>query len=59
MLNAEMGPYRAISLEPLYFIRDFNRWDQKIKFDYMVVDTSQTQDKHPKKKEKRIDETEG
>lgn len=56
MLNAEMGPYRSISLEPLYFIRDFNKWDPTIQFDYLVVDTSQTQDKHPTKKEKQIDQ---
>lgn len=55
-LNADMGASRQISLEPLYFIRDFNRWDPTINFDYVVVDTSQTQDQHPTKKEKRIDQ---
>lgn len=58
MLNAEMGPYRQISLEPLYFIRDFNGWDQNIEFDYVTVDTSQTQSEHPTKTEKRIDTSE-
>jgi len=57
MLNADMGPDRVITLEPLYFIRDFNKWDSEIKFDYITVDTSQTQDKHPSKTEKRIDQT--
>jgi hypothetical protein len=57
MLNAEMGPYRQISLDPLYFVRDFNGWDPTIEFDYVTVDTSQTQDKHPTKTEKRIDNT--
>ncbi len=56
MLNAEMGVYRQISLEPLYFIRDFNKWDPAIRFDYVTVDTSQTQDQHPTKTEKRIDQ---
>jgi len=56
MLNAEMGVYRQISLEPLYFIRDFNGWDPEIQFDYVTVDTSQTQDQHPTKTEKRIDQ---
>jgi len=56
MLNAEMGVYRQISLEPLYFIRDFNKWDPLIKFDYVTVDTSQTQDQHPTKTTKRIDQ---
>jgi hypothetical protein len=56
MLNAEMGPYRSVSLEPLYFLRDFNGWDPSIRFDYTVVDTSQTQDEHPTKTEKRIDQ---
>jgi len=56
MLNAEMGVYRQISLEPLYFIRDFNKWDPMIKFDYVTVDTSQTQDQHPTKTTKRIDQ---
>ena len=56
MLNAEMGAYRQISLEPLYFIRDFNGWDETIQFDYVTVDTSQTQDKHPTKTTKRIDQ---
>lgn len=55
-LNAEMGIYRQISLEPLYFIRDFNRWDPAIQFDYVTVDTAQTQDKNPTKTEKRIDQ---
>ncbi len=54
-LNAECGPYREITLQPLYFIRDFNRWGDDIEFDYLVVDTSQTQDQHPTKTEKRID----
>ena len=58
MLNAEMGAYRQISLEPLYFIRDFNGWDPEIQFDYVTVDTSQTQDKHPTKTTKRIDKNE-
>lgn len=56
MLNAEMGVYRQISLEPLYFIRDFNGWDPTIRFDYVTVDTSQTQDQHPTKTSKRIDQ---
>jgi hypothetical protein len=55
-LNAEMGIYRAVSLEPLYFIRDFNGWDPTIQFDYVTVDTAQTQDKNPTKTEKRIDQ---
>jgi hypothetical protein len=42
MLNAEMGIYRAESLHPLYFIRDFNGWDQQIQFDYVMVDTLQS-----------------
>lgn len=56
MLNADMGPDRQVSLEPLYFIRDFNGWDPAIQFDYVTVDTSQTQDKNPTKTEKRIDQ---
>jgi len=56
MLNAEMGVYRQISLEPLYFIRDFNGWNPEIQFDYVTVDTSQTQDEHPTKTSKRIDQ---
>ena len=44
-LNAECGPYREVTLQPLYFIRDFNRWGDDIEFDYVVVDTSQTQDR--------------
>jgi len=56
MLNAEMGVYRQISLEPLYFIRDFNGWSEDIQFDYVTVDTSQTQDQHPTKTTKRIDQ---
>lgn len=55
MLNANMGVYRTQSLDPLYFIRDFNKWDPKIKFDYAVVDTSQTQNEHPTKTKQRID----
>lgn len=54
-LNAECGPYREITLQPLYFIRDFNKWGTDIEFDFVVVDTSQTQDEHPTKTEKRID----
>jgi hypothetical protein len=56
MLNAEMGIYRPVSLEPLYFIRDFNGWDPTIQFDYVTVDTSQTQSQRPTKTEKRIDQ---
>lgn len=56
MLNADMGPDRMISLEPLYFIRDFNGWDPTIKFDYVVVDTSQTQNQHPTKINKNVDQ---
>lgn len=55
-LNAEMGTYRQVSLDPLYFIRDFNGWGNDVEFDYIVVDTSQTQSEHPSKTEKRIDE---
>ncbi len=55
MLNADMGPDRMVSLEPLYFIRDFNKWDPTIKFDYMVVDTSQTQNQHPTKINQNVD----
>jgi hypothetical protein len=54
-LNAEMGIYRQISLEPLYFIRDFNKWSPDIDFDYVTVDTSQTMQDHPTKIDKRID----
>ena len=57
MLNSDMGSDRAVSLAPLYFIRDFNKWDPLIQFDYVMVDTSQTQDQHPTKTEKRIDQT--
>ncbi len=57
MLNADMGPDRVISLEPLYFVRDFNKWSNDIQFDYLTVDTSQTQSEHPTKTEKRIDQT--
>lgn len=55
-LNAEMGTYRQVSLDPLYFIRDFNGWGDDVEFDYIVVDTSQTQSQRPTKTEKRIDE---
>jgi len=55
MLNADMGTDRSVSLSPLYFIRDFNKWDPSIQFDYVTVDTSQTQNEHPTKTEKRID----
>jgi hypothetical protein len=57
MLNADMGTDRSVTLAPLYFIRDFNRWDPTIQFDYVTVDTSQTQDQHPTKTAKRIDKT--
>jgi len=57
MLNADMGTDRSVSLSPLYFIRDFNKWDPTIQFDYVTVDTSQTQDQHPTKTAKRIDKT--
>ncbi|MCX6305528.1 MAG: hypothetical protein NT040_11220 [Bacteroidetes bacterium] len=56
MLNSDMGTDRAVSLAPLYFIRDFNKWDPTIQFDYVTVDTSQTQDQHPTKTTKRIDQ---
>ena len=56
MLNADMGISRMKSLEPLYFIRDFNKWDPTIQFDYVTVDTSQTQDQHPTKTAQRIDQ---
>ena len=56
-LNADMGTDRSVSLSPLYFIRDFNKWDPTIQFDYVTVDTSQTQDQHPSKTSKRIDQT--
>jgi hypothetical protein len=55
MLNADMGPDRQVSLEPLYFIRDFNGWDPDIQFDYIVVDTSQTQNQHPSKINQNVD----
>lgn len=58
-LNAEMGIYRQISLDPLYFIRDFNGWDPAIQFDYAVVDTSQTQNQHPTKINQNLDITQG
>jgi hypothetical protein len=57
MLNADMGTDRAVTLAPLYFIRDFNKWDPAIQFDYITVDTSQTQSQHPTKTTKRIDQT--
>ena len=57
MLNADMGTDRSVSLAPLYFIRDFNKWDPAIQFDYVTVDTSQTQSQHPTKTTKRIDQT--
>jgi hypothetical protein len=57
MLNADMGTDRSVSLAPLYFIRDFNKWDPTIQFDYVTVDTSQTQDQRPTKTAKRIDQT--
>jgi len=57
MLNADMGTDRAVSLSPLYFIRDFNHWDPAIQFDYVCVDTSQTQDQHPSKINQRVDKT--
>jgi hypothetical protein len=57
MLNADMGTDRSVSLSPLYFIRDFNKWDPAIQFDYVTVDTSQTQNEHPTKTAKRIDKT--
>ena len=57
MLNADMGTDRSVSLAPLYFIRDFNKWDPAIQFDYVTVDTSQTQNQHPTKTAKRIDQT--
>jgi hypothetical protein len=56
-LNAEMGIYRQSSLDPLYFIREFNGWDPTIQFDYAVVDTSQTQNQHPTKMNQNIDTT--
>jgi hypothetical protein len=55
MLNADMGISRQSSLWPLYFVKRFNKWDPAIQFDYVTVDTSQTQDQHPTKTEKRID----
>lgn len=54
-LNADMGPSRVVSTSYLYFIRDFNKWDPTIQFDYIVVDTSQTMANNPSKTEKRID----
>ena len=57
MLNADMGTDRAVSLSPLYFIRDFNHWDPTIQFDYICVDTSQTQDQHPSKINQKVDKT--
>jgi len=57
MLNADMGPDRQVSLEPLYFVRDFNKWDPEIQFDYLVVDTSQTQNQHPSKINQNVDQT--
>ena len=57
MLNADMGTDRSVTLAPLYFIRDFNKWDPTIQFDYVTVDTSQTQDQRPTKTAKRIDQT--
>jgi len=57
MLNADMGTDRAVTLSPLYFIRDFNKWDPTIQFDYVCVDTSQTQDQHPSKINQRVDKT--
>ena len=57
VLNSDMGTDRAITLAPLYFIRDFNKWDPAIQFDSVAVDTSQTQDQHPSKTTKRIDTT--
>lgn len=55
MLNAEMGTYRTTSSSWLYFVRDFNKWPPEVNFDYMVVDTSQTQDQHPSKINQNID----
>lgn len=55
MLNAEMGPYRTVSLDWLYFVRDFNGWGADVQFDYMVVDTSQTQNEHPTKIKQNVD----
>jgi len=55
MLNADMGVPRQSSLWPLYFVKKFNKWDPTIQFDYVTVDTSQTQDQHPTKTTKRID----
>ena len=57
MLNANVGTDRAVTLAPLYFIRDYNKWDPTIQFDYVCVDTSQTQDQHPTKTAKRIDQS--
>ncbi len=45
---------RAVSLQLLDFIRDFNGWDKTIKFAFVDVDTSQTQDQHPSKTEEVI-----
>jgi hypothetical protein len=55
MLNADMGISRQSSLWPLYFAKKFNKWPADIQFDYVTVDTSQTQDQHPTKTTKRID----
>jgi hypothetical protein len=57
MLNAEMGTYRTISLSWLYFVKEFNKWPDEVNFDYMVVDTSQTQDQHPTKINQNVDTT--
>ena len=56
-LNAEMGIYRAVTLSPFYFIREFNGWDPEVEFDYVVVDTSQIQSAHPNKVDGNIDAT--
>ena len=55
MLNANMGIDRSVSLSLLEFIRDFNNWDPNIRFDHVVVDTSQAMNEHPTKTEQRID----
>ncbi len=55
MLNAEMGTYRTVSLSWLYFVKEFNKWPEEINFDYLVVDTSQTQDQHPSKINQNVD----
>lgn len=41
---------RQVTLESLYFIRDFNGWGDDIEFGYVDVETSQTMDQHPSKK---------